>query len=53
MAQIGLVCLGIYLLQDELLRTAKHQVALTSHQMDFYLPVLPNENVKVVSERKV
>lgn len=53
MAQIGLVCLGIYLLKEELNQTAKPQIALTSHQMDFYLPVLPNEKVTVISEKDV
>jgi 3-hydroxyacyl-[acyl-carrier-protein] dehydratase len=53
MAQIGLVCLGIYLLKDELNESSKPQIALTSHQMDFYLPVLPNETVTVVSEKEV
>tara|TARA_R100001369_G_scaffold26473_1_gene47771 strand:+ start:225 stop:662 length:438 start_codon:yes stop_codon:yes gene_type:complete len=53
MAQIGLVCLGIYLLKDELNESAKPQIALTSHQMDFYLPVLPNEKVTVISEKEV
>ena len=53
MAQIGLVSLGIYLLKDELDESAKPQIALTSHQMDFYLPVLPNEKVTVISEKEV
>lgn len=53
MAQIGLVCLGIYLLRNELKTTTNPQIALTSHQMDFYLPVLPNEKVTVVSEKDV
>lgn len=53
MAQIGLVCLGIYLLKDELDESAKPQIALTSHQMDFYLPVLPTEKVTVISEKEV
>ena len=53
MAQIGLVCLGIYLLRNELKEKAKPQIALTSHQMDFYLPVLPNEKVTVVSEKEM
>ncbi len=53
MAQIGLVCLGIYLLRNELNETAKPQIALTSIQIDFYLPVLPNEKVTVVSEKEV
>ncbi len=53
MAQIGLVCLGIYLLKDELNNTKQPQIALTSHQMDFYLPVLPGEKVIVQSEKEV
>ena len=53
MAQIGLVCLGIYLLKDKLSQSTKPQIALTSHQMDFYLPVLPNEKVTVISEKEV
>jgi 3-hydroxyacyl-[acyl-carrier-protein] dehydratase len=53
MAQIGLVCLGIYLLRNELNETTNPQIALTAHQMDFYLPVLPDEKVTVVSEKEV
>lgn len=52
MAQIGLVCLGIYLLKDTISSSLKPQIALTSHQVDFFLPVLPNEKVTVVSEKK-
>lgn len=52
MAQIGLVCLGIYLLKDEL-SEGKPQIALTSSQADFFLPVLPGEKVTVVSEKEV
>ena len=53
MAQIGLVCLGIYLLKDELQEAQHPQIALTSHQMDFYLPVLPGEKVTVKSYKEV
>lgn len=53
MAQIGLVCLGIYLLADELTSSKQPQIALTANQMDFYLPVLPGEKVTVVSEKEV
>ena len=53
MAQIGLVCLGIYLLKDDLKEGLEPQIALTAHQMDFYLPVLPNEKVTVVAEKEV
>ena len=51
MAQIGLVCLGIYLLRDEFCETKKTQIALTSSEVDFLLPVRPKERVKVVSEK--
>ena len=52
MAQIGLVCLGIYLLKEEL-ESYNPKIALTSNQIDFYLPVLPEEKVTVVSEKVV
>lgn len=53
MAQIGLVCLGIYLLKDQLTENLHPQIALTSSQMDFFLPVYPGERVKVVSKKEV
>lgn len=53
MAQIGLVCLGIYMLKDEILEDNKPQIALTSSQVDFFLPVFPGETVTVVSEKEV
>ena len=53
MAQIGLVCLGIYMLKDEILKDNKPQIALTSSQVDFFLPVFPGETVTVVSEKEV
>ena len=52
MAQIGLVCLGIYLLKEEL-ESDNPKIVLTSNQIDFYLPVLPEEKVTVVSEKVV
>ena len=52
MAQIGVVCLGIYLLRDEISLKRKLQIALTSNQTDFYIPVLPNEKVTVISEKE-
>lgn len=53
MAQIGLVCFGIYLLKDKLDDVSVPKIALTAHQMDFYLPVLPNDKVTVISEKEV
>jgi len=52
MAQIGVVCLGIYLLKEDILSEKKPQIALTSNQIDFFLPVYPNEKVRVVSEKE-
>lgn len=53
MAQIGVVCLGIYLLDSEKPAQKKDiKIALSSTEMDFYLPVLPGEQVKVVSEKE-
>jgi 3-hydroxyacyl-[acyl-carrier-protein] dehydratase len=48
MAQIGVVCLGIYLLNDE---NNNPKVALTSSEIEFLKPVFPNEKVMVVSEK--
>ena len=48
MAQIGLVCLGIYLLKDE---KNKSKFALTSSEIEFLKPVYPNEKVTVFSEK--
>ena len=48
MAQIGLVCLGIYL-SDTI--TSEMQMAFTTMHVDFYHPVFPGERVTVVSER--
>ncbi|TXE08315.1 hydroxymyristoyl-ACP dehydratase [Gelidibacter salicanalis] len=53
MAQIGVVCLGIYLLKDEITENFKPEIALTSSAVDFYLPVFPGETVTVISEKTV
>ncbi|MBD2755587.1 3-hydroxyacyl-ACP dehydratase FabZ family protein [Spirosoma validum] len=49
MAQIGVVCLGIFLLGDSL--TNDIGIAMTSTQIDFYLPVFPGETVTVRSTK--
>ena len=51
MAQIGVVCLGIYLLKDQISEVEKLKIALTSNEVDFFLPVFPGEKVKVISEK--
>lgn len=50
MAQIGLVCFGIYLLRDKI-SSEKIHVALSSTEIDFYRSVFPGEKVKVISEK--
>lgn len=47
MAQIGLVCLGIFLLNDTFNKNTT--IALTSNEIDFLKPVYPNEKVTVIS----
>jgi 3-hydroxyacyl-[acyl-carrier-protein] dehydratase len=49
MAQIGVVCLGIYLLNNELNKDIA--IALTSAETEFLKPVYPNEKVSVISEK--
>jgi 3-hydroxyacyl-[acyl-carrier-protein] dehydratase len=51
-AQIGLVCLGIYLIGDDLSKEDENlQIAMSSSDMSFYKAVLPNEEVRVCSEK--
>jgi 3-hydroxyacyl-[acyl-carrier-protein] dehydratase len=49
MAQIGLVCLGIYLLKDTFNKNTS--IALTSTEIEFLKPVFPKEKVTVISEK--
>jgi len=51
MGQIGLVCLGIYLLKDKISGKKSPKIALVSSQVDFFLPVYPEETVTVFSEK--
>ncbi len=50
-AQIGLVCLGIFLLKDKISQNNKPEIGLSSNQMDFYIPVAPGETITVVSQK--
>ncbi|TDQ06380.1 3-hydroxyacyl-ACP dehydratase FabZ family protein [Pedobacter metabolipauper] len=50
MAQIGLVCLGIYLTGNSESGVPGH-VMLTSTAIDFMKPVFPGEKVKVLAEK--
>ncbi|MGL5111294.1 MAG: 3-hydroxyacyl-ACP dehydratase FabZ family protein [Flavobacterium sp.] len=49
MAQIGLVCLGIFLLNNTF--TKDTVIALLSNDITFLKPVFPNEKVTVFSEK--
>jgi len=49
MAQIGLVCLGIFLLGNAF--NSKSKIALTSSEIEYLKPVFPNEKVTVISEK--
>ncbi len=52
MAQIGLVCLGIYLLSESGRSLDEIKVALTSTEVDFFKTVFPEEKVTVKSEKE-
>ena len=49
MAQIGVVCLGIFLLNEKINKNTL--IALTSNEIEFLKPVYPNEKVTVISEK--
>jgi 3-hydroxyacyl-[acyl-carrier-protein] dehydratase len=49
MAQIGVVCLGIFLMNDTF--TKNSTIALTSNEIEFLKPVFPKEKVTVISEK--
>lgn len=49
MSQIGMVCLGIYLLGDDF--NPETKIALTSSEIEYLKPVYPNEKVTVISEK--
>ena len=49
MAQIGLVCLGIFLVGKDL--NENSQIGLTSTEIEFLKPVFPGEKVTVISEK--
>lgn len=52
MTQIGLVCLGIYLLRDTISANTIPDIALSSVEMDFTAPVFPGEKVTVTAQKK-
>lgn len=54
MAQIGVVCLGIFLISSENNGNLKsdRKIGLSSTEIDFFKPVFPGELVKVVSTKE-
>ncbi len=52
-AQIGLVCLGMYLLDNDSGAIPENiQIGMSSSTMEFLLPVFPGEKVTVISEKR-
>jgi 3-hydroxyacyl-[acyl-carrier-protein] dehydratase len=49
MAQIGVVCQGIFLLNEKI--SSISLITLTSVSIDFLKPVFPNEKVTVISQK--
>ena len=52
MAQIGVVCLGIYLLDSDNSLQKSPKIALSSSEIEYLKPVYPGEKVTVISEKK-
>lgn len=52
MTQIGLVCLGIYLLREELTKNTSPAIALTATNVEFLAAVFPGERVTVISQKE-
>ena len=52
MAQIGLVCLGIVIMEQESKNVNQLQIAMTSTEIDFFKAVYPNETVTVKSTKE-
>lgn len=50
MAQIGVVCLGIFLTVEN--TSERTQIALSATNIDFFKPVFPEETVRVVSKKE-
>jgi 3-hydroxyacyl-[acyl-carrier-protein] dehydratase len=49
MAQIGVVCLGVFLLNNMFYK--KTIIALTSSEIEFLKPIFPNQKVTVISKK--
>ena len=52
MAQIGLVCLGLFLMRDKIKETTKlPEMVMVHNETDYFLPVFPEEKVKVIAQK--
>lgn len=52
MAQTGVVCLGIFLLQNNEADNKISKMAMSSSEVNFFSPVYPGEEVMVVSKKE-
>jgi len=52
MAQIGVVCFGINMMNNTSQNVDNVQIALTSTVVDFFKPVFPGEKVTVISKKE-
>ena len=53
MAQIGLVSLAIFLMKDKIMKGTKlPEMVMVSNETNYFLPVLPNEKVKVIARKE-
>lgn len=52
MAQIGLVCMGIVMMNEEGKNVSELKVAMTSTEVEFFKPVYPGEKVTVKSSKE-
>lgn len=52
MAQIGLVCMGIYLLRDKIANGLTPGMAFSSQAVDYYKAVYPGERVRVHAKKQ-
>jgi len=54
MAQIGLACLAIFLSRDKILKgnNPMPQIAMVAQETDYFIPVLPEETVRVYSKKE-
>ena len=51
MAQIGLVCMGIYLLREKIAEGLAPGLAFSSQEVDYYKAVYPGERVRVHAQK--